>query len=108
MKLTKTFEIDKEKAERITAFFATQGYKMEKGSANSYRFKRWSGWANLYSFDVRKLSTTVDVDLMATTEGRYQVLVNYDINAKGVIITGGDREKIEAEMEGLEVFTKIR
>jgi len=108
MKFTKTFEIDKEKAERIPAFFATQGYQIEKGSPNSYRFKRGSGWANLYSSDVRKYPTTVDVNLMVTAEDRYQVLVNYDINAKGVIITGGDREKIGAEMEGLEVFTKIR
>ena len=108
MKFTKTFEIEKGKVERIPAFFATQGYKLEKGSPNSYQFKRGSGWAALYTFDVRKCPTTVDVNLMEPTEDKYQVLVNYDISAKGGIFTAGDREKINAEIEGLEVFTKVR
>ena len=108
MKFTKTFEIEKDKLERIPAFFAAQGYKLEKDSLNSYRFKRGSGWAALYTFDVRKCPTTVDVSLLETTEGKCQVLVNYDISAKGGIFTAGDREKMIAEIEGLEVFTKVR
>ena len=108
MKFTKTFEIEKDKVERIPAFFVTQGYKLEKGSPNSYRFKRGSGWAALYSFDVRKYPTTVDVNLLEITEDRCQVLVNYDISGKGAIFTAGDREKINTEIEGLEVFTKVR
>ena len=109
MKFTKTFEMQKDKAERIPAFFATQGYKLEKSSPNSYRFKRGSGWAAPFTFDVRKCPTTVDVNLMETTEDKFQVLVNYDVSGKGMqIFTAGDREKITAEMEGLEMFTKVR
>jgi hypothetical protein len=98
MKLTKTFEMDKDRVERIPAFFATQGYKLEKSSPNSYQFKRGSGWAALYTFDVRKCPTTVDVSLLETTNDKCQVLVNYDVSAKGGILTAGDREKIAAEI----------
>lgn len=108
MKFTKTFEIQKDKVERIPAFFATQGYKLEKSSPNSYRFKRGSGWAALYTFDIRKCPTTVDISLLETKGDKFQVLVNYDISGKGQIFTAGDREKITAEIESLEVFTKVR
>ena len=109
MKFTKTFEIQKDKVERIPAFFATQGYKLEKSSPNSYKFKRGSGWAALYTFDVKKCPATVDVNLLETEGDKFQVLVNYDISGKGLqIFTQGDREKITAEIEALEVFTKVR
>lgn len=109
MKFTKTFEIQKNKVERIPAFFATQGYKLEKSLPNSYRFRRGSAWAALYTFDIRKCPTAVDVNLLETTEDKFQVFVNYNISGKGMqIFTAGDREKITAEIEGLEMFTKVR
>ena len=107
-KSTKTFEIQKDKVERIPAFFAAQGYNLEKSYPNSYRFKRGSGWATLYTFDVRKCPTTVDISLLETEGDKLQVPVNYDISGRGATFTAGDREKITAEIEGLEVFTKVR
>ena len=81
---------------------------MEKSLPSTYRFKRGSGWAALYTFDVRKCPTTVDVSLMEKEGGNLQVLVNYDIGGKGQIFTSGDREKIMAEVKGLEVFAKVK
>lgn len=109
MKFTKTFEVEKDRAERIPAYFAIQGYKLEKSLPGSYRFKRGSGWATLYTFDVGKCPTTVDVTLMEKEEDRLQILVNYNVSGKGMqIFTSGDREKIMSEIEGLEVFTKVK
>ena len=109
MKFTKTFEIQKDKIERIPAFFAAQGYRLEKSSPSSYTFRRGSGLATLYTFDVKKCPTTVDVNLLEAEADKSQVLVNYDISGKGLqIFTQGDREKIRAEMEALEVFAKVR
>ena len=109
MRFTKSFEIDKSKVERITIFLAMQGYKLEKSSPNYYRFKRGSGWAAFYTFDVRKCPTVVDINLMEGQGDKLQVLVNYDVSGKGFqVFTSGDREKIMAELENLEVFTKVK
>ena len=40
---------------------------------------------------------------------KLQVLVNYHVSGKGVqIFTSVDREKIAAEIENLELFTKVK
>jgi len=109
MKLTKTFEVERDKVGRIPSYFATQGYKLEKRSPETFLFKRGSGWAAVYTFDVRKLPTTVTVTLTDRGDDRVLILVNYNVSGKGLqIFTSGDREKIEAEMESLEVFMKVK
>lgn len=109
MKFTKSFQIDRSKVERISAFMAMQDYKLEKSSVNYYRFKRGSGWATLYTFDVKKCPTTVDINLMEGEGDKLQVLVGYNVSGKGLqIFSSGDREKIMAEIEKLELFTKVK
>lgn len=109
MKFTKTFEIKKDRLDRIPAFFAMQGYELEGSSSNSYKFKRGSRWATLYTWNVRRCPTTVDLSFIEIDAGNFQVLVNYNISGKGFqIFTSRDRKKIMAEIEDLEVFTEMK
>ena len=108
MQFTKTFAISKERVDRIRGFFSTHGYRLEATVPNYYRFKRGSGWARLSTSDVRKLPTTVAVSLLEGEGDVIQVVVSYDISTIGGIATSGDREKIMAEIEGLEAFTKVK
>jgi len=55
MDFTRTFEVDRNKVERILIFLARRGYKLETSSPTYYRFKRGSGWAALYTFEREKM-----------------------------------------------------
>ena len=110
MKFTKTFEVDRSGVKRIPTFMAMQHYELEMSSPSYYRFKRGSGWVLIKpTFDITKIPTTVDISLMEAEGDRVQVLVNYNVSGKGAyIFTSEDQEKIMAEIENLELFTKVK
>ena len=78
MVLTKTFEMDNDKASRIPAFFDMQGFKIDDNLPPNYRFKRGSSLAAFPRFDIRRCPTTVDVTLIEGENDNLQVMVSYD------------------------------
>ncbi len=106
MNFVKTFDIPKYKAEIIPAFFHAKGYKSEKCLPDTYRFKRGSRWAQLYTSDIEKWPTTVVVTVRQVAGDRVRVSANYNVDSRGGIETTDNRRKIMSEVEALESSTK--
>jgi hypothetical protein len=104
MNFRRTFEIEITRLDRIPVFFKARGYKVELNLSANYRFTRGSSWTAGIMRDVKGFPTRVEVILTKQDSNTFQVLVLYDLDTLGRVISIKSQETIKTELQCLQDF----
>ena len=101
MRYSKSFLIEGN-ADRIQSSLVEalkrKGFAVEN-SEMTIRARRGSGWAKLYSFDITKYKTSLEVSIEMAGENKQKVSFTYDIGTAGALPTPADDKALSAEID---------
>ena len=88
----------------LPARFNQRFLRLERDNLGDWEYRRGTQLQALYSFDVRKVPTTVTI----TTEGEHPAKVHCSILVKSWLqfTTPGDPRRVEEQIELLEAYVK--
>ena len=89
---------------RVQSLFQSCGFAMVNRSDRKWTFLRGSLWNALYTFDIRKLPTTVVLEMISAT----QLSIWLRVYSVLTVSTIGDSKRLSQELNELEMqFVKV-
>lgn len=107
MRLERTFEVNataSDCGDRLISFLQNLGYVREPGSA--LRFRRGALLGSLTSFSPNKWKTKASAAVERLDDQRSTVSFSLDVNTTGQLVTEGEREYWNKEIEGLQTAVR--
>ncbi|TSC75244.1 MAG: hypothetical protein G01um101433_927 [Parcubacteria group bacterium Gr01-1014_33] len=80
---------------RVKNALVAKGFKVLNESNNSLRAERGSGFAQIYSFDIRKYKTSLNVEVDSVNNLTFK----YEVQTGAAMPTPGDQQKFDQELQ---------
>jgi hypothetical protein len=91
--------------ERLNVFANMYDFRLSQDQGTVLQYKRGGFWGNLLSFDVNKVTSTLEIRLNAS-QGRCAVQAQMLVGSALQIGTSGDRAALEQQMDVLVSMVK--